>query len=151
MAALWASSAKNRRVDKTGYSARTWVFCKAERFPGSVVDNFLNGTAMPELEASLQDTTMQLSNKIRAASMIVLEMLGNSERWQRAIIAGVTPMAKSWTLGAQVHLWRTTGSGAMIGDGKRRFRRWRVQELYFVAKTTAAHRTRTLHAVVAIV
>ena len=102
--AMWAATEKNRRVDRTGYSSRSRVFGKDERFPGSVVDARLDGARLPELKAAYSDPVLVESFQIRTASMTALEALDSSDRWKRAIVAGEIPKtaAEEWVQWAQV-------------------------------------------------
>ena len=43
LAGYAAASAKNRRPDRTGYSARSRVFGREEKWPGAAVDQALDG------------------------------------------------------------------------------------------------------------
>ena len=57
--ALWAHSSKNRGVGKTGYSARTRVFGRQERFCGSVCEALEGNENPAELESLLADPVVK--------------------------------------------------------------------------------------------
>jgi hypothetical protein len=95
LAGIFAATAKNRRPDRTGHSARTRVFGTAERFPGSVVDARLEGENAVEMERCLHDPVMRRSSRLRTEASCALERLGADRRWSAAISSGVARSLKS--------------------------------------------------------
>ena len=103
-----AASAKHRRPDRTGYSARGRVFGREEKWPGAAIDQALDGEWPTETRGatSTGDKVFRRSNLIRLAAQESLSKMDGSDTWSRALNSPPFPMQREWTPGSQVFIWR---------------------------------------------
>ena len=125
MAGVFAATAKNRRPDRTGHSARTRLFGVAERFPGSVLDARLEGENVAEIERCVRDPVMRKATTMRAIAMEAMIRLDSDRRWQQIISSGTARQVRTWRAGQQVFFWRAQKAAhALRGRRARLFARW---------------------------
>ena len=105
LAGVMAGTAKNRRPDRTGHSARTRVFGVADRFPGGVIDMALEGTTPGELDC-VHEPVMRKATRMRADALSALSQMDADRRWKKAIVSGVRRQIEDWKPGDDVHFWR---------------------------------------------
>ena len=98
----FAGSAKNRRPDRTGHSARARVFGCAERLPGSVVDAIAEGENPTEMSEATRDPVMRRAVQMRTAAAEAPLRLDAYQRWSRLLASGVARPVHYWNPGAQV-------------------------------------------------
>ena len=89
LAAIFASSAKNRRPDRSGHSARSRVFGCEERYPESSLDVLLEGRGDVEVQQRVRDPFFARSLQIRNASQKALLELDATTSWQAAMSIGL--------------------------------------------------------------
>ena len=124
-AANFASMAKNRRPDRTGFSARARVFGADEHLPASVIDALTDKAMLASLDIASKDDHNRRTLQIREAAMVALQKLDHSDRWRRAISAGQRPSPGPWLPSAQVFYWRTAKTKKNLkGRRARVFERW---------------------------
>ena len=106
LVAFLAASAKNRRPDRTGYSARSRVSGTEELWPGAVIDHVLEGESPADLHRAVSDPWLRRALDIRIAAQMGLTALDADDRWKRSMTAGPTGDVQVWNPGAQVFYWR---------------------------------------------
>ena len=121
-----AAAAKNRRPDRTGYSARVRVFGRDERWPGSVVDAVEDAENVAKLYGIVSDPVAGRAWTMRSAAQSALVRMDADQRWRRALASGPRGADddKDWQPGAQVFYWKTAGSKTMKPRGARVHTRW---------------------------
>ena len=127
-----AASAKNRRSDRTGHSARSRVFGVEERWPGAV-DHVLDGEWPTETQPATGagDKVFKRAQTIRLAATENLAKMDASDTWSRALNAPPFPVPKEWPPGAQVFIWRRQKAAAQFGTGGGRGRRARMRQRWY--------------------
>ena len=124
-ACAYAAMAKNRRPDRTGFSARARVFGADEMLPASVTDSLTDQAVLPALDLAEKDDSYRRGFLIREASMVALQKLGHPDRWRRAIVAGQRPNVGPYFPGSQVFFWRAARAAQNLRRrGARMFSRW---------------------------
>ena len=100
MAGHFAAMAKDRRPDKYGHSARSRVFGTEERFPGSVLDNLLEGDNPVEMQECLEDPVFRQAVEMRERALQAIVELDADQRWKRALASGLSKSTKTYIPGA---------------------------------------------------
>ena len=140
LCAIFASSAKNRRPDRSGYSARSRVFGCEERYPGSSLDVLLEGRGEVEVQQRIRDPVFGRSVRIRSSSQKALLELDATTSWQAAMSSGLRPADQEWNPGSQVKYWRKARSGTgQQGRRTRLFERWHGPAVILGKETHTQH------------
>jgi hypothetical protein len=123
---FYAALCKNRRVDRTGYSARERVFGKADRLPGSALDGFLEVENLAGDDVLRAESTYRRAMKLREASCAALVRLDHADRYRRAVSHAARPVSTNYLRRMQVFYWRRGGTRKNLkGRRIREFERWR--------------------------
>ena len=125
MAGHFANMAKDRQPDKFGHSAHSRVFCTEERFPGSVLDNLLEGDNPVEMQECLEDPVFRQAIEMREQAMTAIVELDADQRWKRALASGLSKSTITYIPGSQVFFWKRAHSTKNLNGRKAPlFHRW---------------------------
>ena len=123
---FYAALSKNRRVDRTGYSAQERVFGKSDRLPGSALDTFLEQENLAGDEVLRTNTTFRRALRLRESACAALVRLDHADRYRRAVAHGIRPSPVDYVKGMQVFFWRRGGTRRNLkGRRAREPERWR--------------------------
>ena len=123
---FYAALCKNRRVDRSGYSARERVFGQADRLPGSALGSFLQQEDIPGDFMARYDAAHRRSIEIRSAASAALVRLDHADRYRRAIAHPPRTECLDLVQGTQVFYWRAANTRRTLrGRRFRDFDRWR--------------------------
>ena len=101
------------------------MFGTEERFPGSVLDNLLEGDNPVEMQECLEDPVFRRAVEMREQAMKAVIELDADQRWKRALASGLTKSTKTYIPGSQVFFWKRANSTKNLKGRKAPlFHRW---------------------------